>query len=243
MALFGEKYGDSVRVIQLGASVELCGGTHVKATGQIGLFKITSEAAVSAGVRRIEAVTGENAEQVTYRLQNLFKEVGAFFHNTPNLLSAVKKTISENADLQKQVERYMKERIAMLKNELLSRATDKNGYRLVQLQADTQADTQTNFPSDFAKELAFQLRTSASDIVFAMSSISGGKPAITLMLGDDLVKKGLNASQVVREAAKHIEGSGGGQPFFATAGGKNCDGLNAALQKIIELIDRHIEEK
>ncbi|MDR0711203.1 MAG: alanine--tRNA ligase [Prevotellaceae bacterium] len=241
MALFGEKYGDSVRVIQLGDSVELCGGTHVKATGQIGLFKITSEAAISAGVRRIEAVTGEEAEQVMYRLQNLFKEIGAFFHNTPNLLSAIKKTIGENAELQKQVEGYMKERIVTFKNELLSRAVDKDGYKLVTLQIDTQTGSQMSVPSDFAKELAFQLRASAPDIVFAMTIISDGKPTIMLMLGDELVKKGLNASQIVREAAKHIEGSGGGQPFFAAAGGKNCDGLNAALQKIIKLIDSNIE--
>ncbi|MDR3189364.1 MAG: alanine--tRNA ligase [Prevotellaceae bacterium] len=239
MALFGEKYGDSVRVIQLGDSVELCGGTHVQATGQIGLFKITSEAAISAGVRRIEAVTGEEAEQVVYRLQNLFREVGAFFHNTPNLISAIKKTIGENAELQKQVELYMKERIAMLKDALLSRAEHKDGYKLVKLDAQTEA--QLNVPSDFGKELAFQLRASAPDIVFAMSTASGGKPVIMLMLGDDVVKRGLNASQIVREAATHIEGSGGGQPFFATAGGKNCDGLNAALQKIIELIDSNLQ--
>lgn len=243
MALFGEKYGDSVRVVQLGESVELCGGTHVKATGQIGLFKVTSEAAISAGVRRIEAVTGESAEQVLYRFQNLLKEIGAFFHNSPNLTSAIKKTISENADLQEQVERYMKERIATLRGKLLSHAVAKDGYRLVTLQMDAPMSAQENLPSGFAKELAFQLRTSAPDIAFAMASVSGGKPAIMLMLGDDLVGKGLNASQIVREAARHIEGSGGGQPFLATAGGKNCDGLNAAFQKIIELIDRHIEAK
>ncbi|MDR1022109.1 MAG: alanine--tRNA ligase [Prevotellaceae bacterium] len=230
IALFGEKYGDSVRVIQLGDSVELCGGTHVKATGQIGLFKIISESAVSAGVRRIEAVTGEAAEQVVYRIQNMLKEAGTFFHNTPNLVTAIKKTVSENADLQKQIELFVKERVATLKADLLSRAVGKGEYRLVQ--------TQMNFPPDFTKELAFQLRASASDIVFAAASEHNGKPAITLMLGDDMVKKGLNASAIVREAAKHIEGSGGGQPFFATAGGKNSDGLNAALQKIIELIDR-----
>ena len=241
MALFGEKYGDSVRVVQLGESVELCGGTHVSATGQIGLFKITSEAAISAGVRRIEAVTGENAEQVVYRLQNLFREIGAFFHNTPNLVSAIKKTIGENADLQEQVERYMKERIATLKSKLLGQAADKGGYRLVTLQMDAQMSAQEHLPSGFAKELAFQLRAAAPDIVFAMTGVSGEKPAITLMLGDDVVKKGLNASLLVREAAKLIEGSGGGQPFFATAGGKNCDGLNAALQKIVELIDSKID--
>jgi alanyl-tRNA synthetase len=240
MALFGEKYGDSVRVVQLGDSVELCGGTHVKATGQIGLFKITSEAAISAGVRRIEAVTGEHAEQAVYRLQNLLKEISAFFHHTPNLSSAIKKMLGENADLQEQVERYMKERIATLKSKLLSHAVAKGGYRLVQLQANELMDVQANASSGFAKELAFQLRASAADIVFAVASVSGGKPAITLMLGDELVGKGLNASQLVREAAKLIEGSGGGQPFFATAGGKNCNGLNAALQKIVELIDNQI---
>jgi alanyl-tRNA synthetase len=233
MALFGEKYGDSVRVIQLGDSVELCGGTHVRATGQIGLFKIASEAAVSAGVRRIEAVTGEQAEQRVYLMQSMFKEASSFFNNTPNLVVAIKKTISENADLQKQVEHFLKERIVALKADLLSRAVDKGDYTLVQMQNDV--------PSDLTKELAFQLRASAPNIVFVATSAYSGKPAITLMLGDDVVKKGFNASQIVREAAQHIEGSGGGQPFFATAGGKNCDGLNAALQKIISLIDRKIE--
>ncbi|MDR0687760.1 MAG: alanine--tRNA ligase [Prevotellaceae bacterium] len=232
VALFGEKYGDSVRVIQLGDSVELCGGTHVKATGQIGLFKIASEAAVSAGVRRVEAVTGEQAEQRVYLMQGIFKEASSFFNNTPNLVAAIKKTIGENADLQKQVEHFMRERIAALKADLLGHAVDKGEYKLVQMQSDV--------PPDLAKELAFQLRVSAPNIVFAAASAHGGKPTITLMLGDDVVKKGFNAAQIVRKAAQHIEGSGGGQPFFATAGGKNCDGLNAALQKIIELIDSNI---
>ncbi|MDR0414513.1 MAG: alanine--tRNA ligase [Prevotellaceae bacterium] len=232
IALFGEKYGDSVRVIRLGDSVELCGGTHVKATGQIGLFKVASEAAVSAGVRRIEAVTGEAAEQVLYSLQNIIRELAVFFHNTPNLVSAIKKTVDENADLQKQVERFVKERIATLKADMLSHAENNGEYRLVK--------TQMAIPPDIAKELAFQLRASAPDVVFVAAVVHDDKPVITLMLGDEIVKKGLNASLIVREAAKHIEGSGGGQPFFATAGGKNCDGLNASLQKIISLIDSKI---
>jgi alanyl-tRNA synthetase len=228
MALFGEKYGDSVRVIQLGSSVELCGGTHVQATGQIGLFKVVSEAAVSAGVRRIEAVTGEGAEKMLYSLQNMVKEVSAFFNNTPNLVAAIKKTIGENAELQRQVDAFMKEHLASLKAELLSRAVDKEGYRLVQLQMNMQPDA--------LRELATQLRSAAPDIVLAAASLYADKPLLALALGDDLVKRGLNASAIVREAAKLMEGSGGGQPFFATAGGKNKDGLNAALQKMLELL-------
>ncbi len=232
MALFGEKYGDNVRVMKFGNSVELCGGTHVKATGQIGLFKILSEGAVSAGVRRIEAVTGEKAEEFVYTLQGVMSEMKNLF-NTPNLVAAIKKTITENSDLQKQVEGFMHERVATLKNELLQRAKQLGAYKLVEVKAP--------MPADVVKELAFQLRAAEPNIVVVAGSAYEGKPLLALMLADELVKKGLNASNIVREAAKEMGGSGGGQPFYATAGGKNVDGLNAAFDKMMALVLEKVE--
>ncbi|MDR3296761.1 MAG: alanine--tRNA ligase [Prevotellaceae bacterium] len=228
MALFGEKYGDRVRVIQLGDSVELCGGTHVAATGQIGFFKIVSESAVSAGVRRIEASTGEGVEKMIYHALGMLREAAAFFNNTPDIKAAIKRTLAENAELQKQLTGFMREQIASLKTTLLSRAEQRQGFRLVTLQKD--------LPPDAVKELAMQLRSEA-DIAFAAAYVHGGKPMLALALGDNLVQRGMSAATLVREAAKHMGGSGGGQPFFATAGGKNVDDLQAALQVLKGLCD------
>ncbi|MDR2937976.1 MAG: alanine--tRNA ligase [Prevotellaceae bacterium] len=231
MALFGEKYGDSVRVMKFGNSVELCGGTHVNATGQIGLFKITSESAVSAGVRRIEALTGEKAEDFVRAMQSAMTELKSLF-NTPNLLAAIKKTIAENSDLQKQVESFMHEKIAALKNELLQRAKPLGAYKLVEVKMPLSADV--------LKELAFQLRAAEPNVVVAAASANEGKPLIALMLPDELVKKGANASAIIREAAKAMDGGGGGQPFYATAGGKNPDGLNAAFDKMMAMVGEKV---
>jgi alanyl-tRNA synthetase len=221
IALFGEKYGDSVRVVKLGSSVELCGGTHVAATGQIGYFKIVSEAAVSAGVRRIEAVTGAHAEDVVYSIQNLLNDVKSVC-NTPNVVAAMRKTVSENEDLRKQVESFTKERVARMRDELLQKAVVVNGVKVIELRL--------NAPAELTKELAFQLRSTGEAVAFFAASVHDGKPLLTAMISDDLVKKGLNASAIVREAAKEIGGSGGGQPFLATAGGKNADGVAKALE-------------
>jgi alanyl-tRNA synthetase len=228
MALFGEKYGDRVRVIQLGDSVELCGGTHVAATGQIGFFKIISESAVSAGVRRIEASTGEGVEKMIYHALGMLREAAAFFNNTPDIKAAIRRTLAENTELQKQVTVFMREQIASLKTTLLSRAEQRKGYRLVTLQKDLLPDA--------VKELAMQLR-SEPDLAFAAAYVHGGKPMLALALGDELVQRGMNAATLVREAAKRMGGSGGGQPFFATAGGKNVDDLQTALQALKDLCD------
>ncbi len=229
MALFGEKYGDSVRVIKFGDSVELCGGTHVKATGQIGFFKITSESAIAAGVRRIEAVTAAKAEEHIYFLQGIMKEVRDLFNNAPNLMQAIKKTIDESSDLRKKVDEFVKEKTIVVKNELLKSVESINGINVIQISTDMV------LPPDSIKDIAYMLRGEINDLLFVVGSLFDGKPMLTVMLSDSLVQRGLNASTLVREAAKEIQGGGGGQPFFATAGGKNPDGITAAIDKVVNM--------
>ncbi|MGL4908455.1 MAG: alanine--tRNA ligase [Bacteroidales bacterium] len=233
MALFGEKYGDSVRVLQIDNSIELCGGTHANSTGQIGYFKIVSEVAVSAGIRRIEAVTGEYAEKYIYNMQYLLNNVKSLF-NTPDLAAAVKKVVDENADLQKQMNAFRQEKTAKHADALLKRASNLGDYKLIELRDES-------MPAHLLKDLAFQIRANAPQtIVLAAIITVDSKPLISVLLPDDLVKKGLNASQMVREAAVEIGGSGGGQAFFATAGGKNTEGLHAAFEKLLDLIKRKV---
>lgn len=227
MALFGEKYGDSVRVVTFGDSVELCGGTHAAATGQIGFFKILSESAVSAGVRRIEAVTGEKAEDMLYAVQNVVNEMKQIVKAT-DLAAGIRKTIAENEDLHKQVETLVKGQIARLKEVLLQSAEVRKGIKYIEFTKEV--------PADFVKELALQLRATGEDVVFAAATVFNQKPLLTLMLSDSVVNQGFNASNIVRDAAKEIGGNGGGQPFFATAGGKNTEGLVAAMSTIQRLI-------
>ncbi len=230
MALFGEKYGETVRVIKYGSSVELCGGTHVQATGQIGLIRIVSESSIAAGVRRIEAVTAEKAEELTYIQQDILKEAKNFFHNTPNLLQAIKKTIDENAETKKQVEDFVQEKIVQVKNALVERATTNlHGIKVVVLKG--------NFPADFVKSVAFQVRNQLKEkMLFVGGTEENNKPILTVALSDDLVAGGLNATGMIREAAKEIQGGGGGQPFFATAGGKNPAGLEKAVEIVVNLV-------
>lgn len=228
MALFGEKYGDDVRVICFGSSVELCGGTHVAATGNIGLIKVVSESSIAAGVRRIEAVTGVKTEELFNQQQDILKELRALLNNLPNLTGAVKKALEENGELKKQIEEFMNQRVAAVKDELLKKAEVRGGVKLIRL-----AD---ELPADAVKNIAFQLRGQvAENLLFVAGTLADGKPLLTVTLSDDLVAKGMNASVMVREAAKLIQGGGGGQPHFATAGGKNCDGIEAALDKIVAL--------
>ncbi|MDD2799569.1 MAG: alanine--tRNA ligase [Bacteroidales bacterium] len=229
MALFGEKYGDEVRVIQFGSSVELCGGTHVASTGNIGMIKITSESSIAAGIRRIEAVTGAKTEELVNSQQELLKELRGLFNNVPNVAIAAQKALDENSVLKKQIEEYMNQRVASLKEELLKQVEVRaNGVQLIRLSADLSAEA--------VKNIAFQLRGQVTEKLFFMAgTVADGKPLLTVVLSDDLVKEGVNASNLVREAAKLIQGGGGGQPHFATAGGKNSDGLKAALDKLIEL--------
>lgn len=229
MALFGEKYGDKVRVVKYGSSVELCGGTHVANTGNIGMVRILSESSIAAGIRRIEAVTAAGVENVLDNFQDTMKDLSSFLGNASNVKVAVEKAIKENADLRKQVEQYLEEKTVSLAKEVMTGAKIKNGVKVCIL----------NGPilPEMVKNIAFYIRkTSPDHTVFIGATVYPNKPMLTLMLTDDLVKQGLNASNIVREAARLIKGGGGGQPFFAQAGGKDTDGLSAASDKIAELL-------
>ena len=229
IALFGEKYGDEVRVVQFGSSVEFCGGTHVSATGKIGMMKIISESSIAAGVRRIEAVTGAKVEEMMDVIQDTLNEVKVLFNNAPDLKVAIRKYIDENAGLKKQMEDYMKEKSIAIKERLLENAKNINGIKLITM-------NNMPIPADVVKNIAFQLRGEITEnMLFVAGTVDNEKPLLTVMVSDNLVKDGINAGQIVREAAKLIQGGGGGQPHFATAGGKNTDGLNAAIEKVIEL--------
>jgi alanyl-tRNA synthetase len=228
IALFGEKYGDEVRVIQFGNSIEFCGGTHVSSTGKIGMVRIISESSVAAGVRRIEAITGEKVENMIDKIQDTMADLKALFNNVPDLKSAIRKAIEENAGLKKQVEEFMKEKAASLKNELLANAKEMGGIKVIKTVAPISADV--------AKDIALQLKGEvAGSLLVVIGSVEGGKPMLTVMLSEDLVKNGLKAGNLVKEAAKLIQGGGGGAPHFATAGGKNPEGLLSAVDKVIEL--------
>jgi len=227
MALFGEKYGEEVRVLKYGTSIELCGGTHVPATGRIGFFRIISESSVAAGVRRIEAVTGAGAEKMLYQVEDLLKEVKELFNNNPQIITAIKKTIEENAELAQQVQAALKEKVASFKQHLLSQREELGGVRVFKVQQ--------NVSAELIKDLAFQIAGELTEsFIFIGATDEGGKPNLTLMLSRDLVEsKGWNASNILRSAAKHIQGGGGGQPHFATAGGKRVEGLDEAVQQIL----------
>ena len=227
MALFGEKYGEEVRVLKYGTSIELCGGTHVSATGRIGFFRIISESSVAAGVRRIEAVTGAGAEKMLYQVEDLLKEVKELFNNNPQIITAIKKTIEENAELAQQVQAALKEKVASVKQHLLSQREELGGVRIFKVQQ--------NVSAELIKDLAFQIVGELTEsFIFIGATDEGGKPNLTLMLSRDLVEsKGWNASNILRSAAKHIQGGGGGQPHFATAGGKRVEGLDEAVQQIL----------
>ena len=228
IALFGEKYGEEVRVIQFGNSIEFCGGTHVSSTGKIGMVRIISESSVAAGVRRIEAITGERVEMMIDKFQDTMADLKALFNNVPDLKSAIRKAIEENAGLKKQVEEFMKEKAASLKNELMANAKEMGGVKVIKTVAPISADV--------AKDIAFQLKGEVTgSLLVVIGSVEGGKPMLTVMLSEDLVKNGLKAGNLVKEAAKLIQGGGGGAPHFATAGGKNPEGLLSAVDKVIEL--------
>ena len=223
MALFGEKYGEEVRVIKYGDSVELCGGTHVPNTGNIGIIRIVSESSIAAGIRRIEAITGEVAEEAIDSLTDTLRAVGEMFHNAPDIRQAIRKAIEENNELRKEVEEFMKERTRNVAKELLETAESYGGMKIVSL-----AGVRT---PDMVKNVAFlvrQMSSTATAFIAATADIAG-KPLLTVALTDDLVSGGLNASTIVRNAAKAIKGGGGGQPGFAQAGGKDADGLSIAF--------------
>ena len=228
IALFGEKYGDRVRVVRFGDSVELCGGTHAASTGRIGFFKIVSESAIAAGVRRIEAVTGEAAEDILDTLNDTLKGIRTMFNNAPDVAAAVAKLINENSDAKKKIEEYAKEKAAAFAKVISENAQEINGIKVVKFSRD--AD-----PA-MLREAAAILQKEVENFVFAAAFCHEGKPQLVLMYSNDLVAAGHSAANDIREAARFIQGGGGGQPILATAGGRNADGLQAALDKMVETI-------
>ena len=225
IALFGEKYGDFVRVIKFGNSIELCGGTHVPATGQIGLMIITSESAISAGVRRMEAITADRAEEFVKKQLDELAEVKVLLGNSQNLKKSVEDTLAQNSRLQKQIEEFERQAASGIKEELKNKIQHINGVNVIAevIQLDS---------AQAVKDLAFQLKGEVENLFLALGCAIGGKPSITVMIADHLVAdKGLNAGTIVREASKEMQGGGGGQSFYATAGGKDLAGLSAAVQK------------
>ena len=229
MALFGEKYGEEVRVIRFGSSVELCGGTHVANTGNIGMIKIVTESSIAAGIRRIEAITGARVEESMNSLQDTLKEIAVLFNNAPNLIQAIHKAIDENTELRKQAEEYVKEKMADMKERMLKTAENVNGMKLIRFIGP--------MPADVVKGIAFMLRNEVTEgLAFVAATKDNDKPLLTVMFSNDVVADGKNASAIVREAAKLIQGGGGGQPYFAQAGGKNAEHLSDALEKMVSLV-------
>ena len=229
IALFGEKYGDKVRVVQFGSSIEFCGGCHAQSTGRIGMVRIVSESSVAAGVRRIEAVTGKAVEALMDKQQDLVADLRAMFNNVPDLVSTVRKAIDDNAELRHQVDEYKAQRAQQYKAELIEKAREINGMKVISgiILADAQS----------AKDIAFQLRNQFSEnLVVVIGTIFAEKPSLTVCFSDDLVAGGLNAGTLVREAGRLIKGGGGGQAHFATAGGKDPEGILSAVEKVVELV-------
>ncbi len=227
MALFGEKYGDDVRVIKYGPSVELCGGCHVPSTGRIGSVRIIMETSIAAGVRRIEAVTSAKADQLYYGMQDILNHLRDIFHNAPDLEGAILKQIEENSDLKKRIDQYVAEKIEMFRDRIIASAEDFGDIKLVRLQGDHNPE--------MIRGVMPLLRGKFTDVKFAVIAATQweGKPTIAVFLSQPLVDAGLNAGAMIKLAAKHIQGGGGGQPWMATAGGRDVNGLNAALEELL----------
>ena len=229
VALFGEKYGDKVRVVRFGPSAEFCGGIHVKSTGHIGFFKIISESSVAAGIRRVEALTGKAAEEAVYDVEDTMKEIRAMFNNAKNLEGAIQKYLDENSELKKEVEKFQAQMVERTKEKLLNDITLVNGTDVITAVLPME-------PAQ-AKDLVFKLRQAKPEhLVAVIGTVFHDKPMLSVMFSDDMVKDhNLNAGKIVREAAKLIKGGGGGQPHYAQAGGKDKEGLHAAVDKVVEL--------
>lgn len=231
-ALFGEKYGENVRVITFDPeySIELCGGTHVPATGMIGFFKIISETAVQAGVRRIEAITGIEALNYIFEMAESFKSLKEVLNSPKNIFTTVVGLIEENAQLKKEAEEYLTEKIARMKKELVKNSKEINGVNCIV--------TEVDLPSvDAVKKLAYSLKSTLDNLYLVLGAKINGKPSITVMISENLVEeRKLNAGQIVRELAKNIQGGGGGQPFYATAGGKDLNGLPLVYEKALSFV-------
>lgn len=229
VALFGEKYGDKVRVVRFGPSCEFCGGIHAKSTGRIGLFKILSESSVAAGVRRFEAITGRKCEEAMYAIEDTVKTIRSLFNNAKDLKGVIEKYMDEHATMRKEIEQFQAQAVQRTKDELIKRAEAVNGVTVIKAVLPIDGNA--------AKDLVFKIREAIpSHLLCVIGSTAQQKPLLSVMLSEDMVKDhGLNAGQMVREAAKLIQGGGGGQPHFASAGGKNVDGISAAVDKVIEL--------
>jgi alanyl-tRNA synthetase len=229
IALFGEKYGDKVRVVRFGPSCEFCGGIHATSTGRIGFFKIISESSVAAGIRRIEARTGKECEELLYQTEDILKAVKAFFNNAKDLQGVIKKYIEEHDSMKKEIEGFQAQAVERAAKTLVEKAREVNGVKVVTAVLPMSPAA--------AKDLAFKIRAAVEgSLLCVLGTHDNNKPQLSIMMSDDMVSDhGLNAGQMVREAAKLIQGGGGGQPHFAQAGGKNVDGLSAAVDKVIEL--------
>ena len=229
IALFGEKYGDKVRVVRFGPSCEFCGGIHAASTGRIGMFRIVSESSVAAGIRRIEAKTGEECEEMMYALEDSIKAIRSLFNNAKDLRGVIEKYIEEHDAMKKNIEQFQAQAVERAKDSLIEKARTINGTTVITSVLPISAQS--------AKDLVFKIRQAVgSNLLCVIGSVDSGKPMLSVMLSDDMVADhGLNAGQMVREAAKLIQGGGGGQPHYATAGGKNADGLSAAVDKVVEL--------
>jgi alanyl-tRNA synthetase len=229
--LFGEKYGETVRVIKFGDSVELCGGTHVKATGQIGLFKIISESAIAAGVRRIEAITGRKAENHVNEQIKILKNIRETLKGSKEILESVTELVNKNAELSDKLDAFNRESLKKIRHELKSKMIADNGINIITGIVEVEN-------AAMMKDLAFSLRGEIDSLFLALGAEIGGKPNLTVMISDNLVEeKGLNAAKIVLEAGREIKGGGGGQKFYATAGGKDITGLQAAMKKVLSYLD------
>jgi alanyl-tRNA synthetase len=229
MALFGEKYGNEVRVIRFGDSVEFCGGTHVSATGEIGLFKIVSETAIAAGVRRIEAITATSALNYVNKLEDDWEEIKSVLNNPPNVINNIQKLVSENEQFKTSLEAIKEERTNMLEKSYSEKFEHKNDRYILNITCEESPD--------ILKNIAFKIRNKYENTVLIFGTVFENKPNITLAFSDNMAAKGHNAATIVREAAKLMQGGGGGQPFLATAGGKDCEKLGEAMGKVVEIIE------
>ena len=231
MALFGEKYGDDVRTVRFGTSIELCGGTHIATTGMIGCFRIVSESAIAAGVRRIEAVTANGCDEYLYDMEDTLRTVkDAVSSTAPEIMVGLQKLMNENEEMKKRIHDFVKEKTMEFKKEIISRKKVVDDVNLFVIDGITLAP-------EIVKDIAFQIKGEFTESTAFISATEFNKrPSLTVMLSDDLVANGLHAGNMVRDAAKHIQGGGGGQPHFATAGGKNCDGLKMAFEQLLNSI-------
>jgi alanyl-tRNA synthetase len=229
LMLFGEKYGDMVRVIKFGDSMELCGGTHVKATGEIGFFKIITETAIAAGIRRIEAVTSEEAQSLIFHNIDTLDALRSSMRNPKDIHKSLIDVLEQNSELGKQIGSFMAEKATNFKHQIKDELEDINGIKYHAREIDLN--------NDDVKKIMFELRKEVDNLFLLLATRGNGKAVISVAISDDLVKsKGLNAGQIIRNLSKHIQGGGGGQPFYATAGGKNVDGIEKVLLEARALV-------